>query len=824
MHVCDLLSFSLRSIGRHPLRTFLAALSIAISIGALVTILSGERSWQRALDSLYQDRGVDVVRVQSDFWAGAVTDLPKTADEARRLLAACPAVSAATPVADGASGAKLGAKVADFCRVRGMLPGFERVFGTRLLRGRFLTEEDDRTRAPVCVIDDEFARIVLGDPNILGKEVRIGGYSLKVVGVADKLWRGGLRGPRVMQVGPMYRERGDYIAYCDAGAVVPLSTARRTLGLSVRWLGARADDHHTAIPQLARFLGLEPTEAIKQGTLSSLAEEKGAALAARVRMRLFTGLAALLILLSSGVGLASIMYVAVSERQREIGIHRAHGASGRAIGFTYVMESVWLGVLGAIAGAGLGFAGTWYLGTVGFLRESSGLGETSLGMATSILPQMRVLVDWQGLALAITAGLLVAAAAGYTPASEAAALNPSEAIAGSQATRYRLRRVLTALQLCVGVAAVLLLTSIYEGVALQQLGPLSQYTQEDLVTTTLTLTRSRAEMPVIADPMKALVQDPAQVAAIGRECSRFRAVEGEELIAGQPIKYGRAVAGDETYVFAVTPGYFRAENMRLVEGRLFTPQESAVGARVVVLADPTTAALNLDTATGMLVRIGGLPFRVVGVVDRGFGGGGAFVPFASMPGSWTAAVYPSVSPSLRAYLRTESGYWAAERQLLAALRKRLPAQTMAHLELHGNIADREHLSVMRRASAIRASVIGFSALLIALIGLVNMLLVSVSEQTREIGLRRALGATRPAIAAGVVLEAMLICLPGCVVGVGLGLTAAHFVGGWAKLSTAVPMFWITVSAGTAVLGGLLASLIPAVRAAMLHPVEALRTE
>ena len=119
---------------------------------------------------------------------------------------------------------------------------------------------------------------------------------------------------------------------------------------------------------------------------------------------------------------------------------------------------------------------------------------------------------------------------------------------------------------------------------------------------------------------------------------------------------------------------------------------------------------------------------------------------------------------------------------------------------------------------------GIAALMIAIIGLVNVLLVSVSEQTREIGLRRACGASRSAIAGGVVREALLICLPGCLAGLGLGVLASRVVGGWAQLSTAVPMFWIIVSTGTALLGGLLASLLPAARAALLHPVEALRHE
>jgi putative ABC transport system permease protein len=249
------------------------------------------------------------------------------------------------------------------------------------------------------------------------------------------------------------------------------------------------------------------------------------------------------------------------------------------------------------------------------------------------------------------------------------------------------------------------------------------------------------------------------------------------------------------------------------------------GRRVVVLTDPAAGMLEMDVAAGTTIRIGGIPFEVVGVVRAGAEQASqtAYIPVTSAPKAWTVG-YPYTEARLRAHLKSESDWSAAQRQLLAALAKRLPKETMDHLDLRGNIPDRTRLSGLRRAAAIRASIIGFSALLIALVGLANMLLVSVSEQTREIGLRRACGASRSAIALGVLLEALVICLPGCVVGLGLGIGAAHFVGAWAHLTTAVPAFWIVVSAGTALLGGVLASLIPAVRAAMLHPVVALRSE
>ncbi len=485
--------------------------------------------------------------------------------------------------------------------------------------------------------------------------------------------------------------------------------------------------------------------------------------------------------------------------------------------------------MGGLGGVGLGFLGVRYLGTVSFPHEFGGAHAAPLNAATSVLPEMTVSVQWQAVAVAAATAVAVAAVSGLTPADEAARLDPSQAISTSHPARHRLRRVLTGLQLSAGIAAVLLLTAIHEGIALEQLGGIVKFSRADTVMTELTLAYSQQQMAPIANPMKDLVRDPRQVKAIAQACPAFASIESQVGVQGQPIKYGRYLLNQP--ISAVTAGYFGAEGMRLVEGRLFTAQEVWEGKRVAVLAERATAVLDMDTAAGRVVRIGGLRFEVTGVVSEGaearsLAGAAsqwAYVPVSSVPKSWISG-YPHTSAGLRAHLKSESKYRKAEQQLLSALAERLPEKTMEHLELRGNLPDRYRLTGLRRAAAMRASVIGFSALLIAVIGLVNMLLISVSEQTREVGLRRALGATRPSIAGMVVLEALLICLPGCVVGLGIGIAGARAVGAWAHLSTAAPMFWIALSAGGALVSGLLASLMPAGRAAMLDPAVALRHE
>jgi putative ABC transport system permease protein len=831
MQALDTLGFAVRNISRHPLRAALAVLSTAIGVATLVIIVSGERSWQRALDDWYEQRGVDVIVVGDA--EHRPPNLPEEAAATQRFLNACRSVSSATPVADGWSSVKSG-KTEAYCYVRGVLPGFERVFGTRLVSGRFFTAGDEEERARACILDASLARVLFGSTDLVGREIRVGGYRMEVVGIAADLTSGGLEARLKWGGDEVYQEDAERFSARLAGLAVPLSTARRSLGFAVARLAARAPNHAVAVPELAQHFHLDarPAQsgrADRAGTgIFSLASERAAAVAARGRVRVFVGLAAVLVLFSSGVAVACVMYAAVNQRTREIGVHRAHGATRGAVAWALLCESLLLGAAGGLFGLGLGLLGAHGLGTLSFPHPSAGEFAGPLAQAMSLLPGMRVFAEWRAAVVAVVAGLAVVALASYLPAGEAASLDPSRAIGAGTYSGHTLRQWLTGLQVAVGVTALLLLTSMHEGMALEQLGGISTYGQPDTVLTFLTTTKHKSQMEPIADPMKRLVLDPDRVQAIARECSLFRSIQSQAYIDGasHPLKSGRySIAAPNSSFSGVTAGFFAAERMRPVEGRFFTGEEVAAGSRVVVLTDAAASWLGLDTAAGEVVRIGGLRFEVVGVADRGTEAASewAYLPITAVPPAWTAG-YPYTGCRLRAHLRSESGYQKAERQLLAALAKQLPKATMDHIVLSGKQADVYRLRNLRRGAALRASVIGFSALLIALIGLVNMLLVSVAEQTREIGLRRALGATRGTIARAVVAEALLICVPGCAAGLGLGITASRLLGNWAHLATAVPAFWIIVSAGAALGGGVLVSVLPAFRASLVAPVVALRHE
>ena len=120
--------------------------------------------------------------------------------------------------------------------------------------------------------------------------------------------------------------------------------------------------------------------------------------------------------------------------------------------------------------------------------------------------------------------------------------------------------------------------------------------------------------------------------------------------------------------------------------------------------------------------------------------------------------------------------------------------------------------------------IGLITLLGAAIGLMNIMMVSVQERTKEIGIRKALGASQKIIRIQFLMEAILICQLGGIVGIILGIIAGNFISFFTGSAFYVPWFWITLGFLICLAVGLFAGLYPAIKASRLDPVESLRYE
>jgi putative ABC transport system permease protein len=339
---------------------------------------------------------------------------------------------------------------------------------------------------------------------------------------------------------------------------------------------------------------------------------------------------------------------------------------------------------------------------------------------------------------------------------------------------------------------------------------------------------------------------------------RLTAADADALLASGRAPAVRAVAvelggqvvasaGGDRYrldLKGVSPGYFDIRRPKLGVGRLFTPEEATQQARVAVIGYKAAELLfgNTRAAMGRRIMIEGVAFEVIGVTTDKAGtftsdgtdpGKRIFVPYrAATSRLFRSQVSPKVDVSqvmVQATSRDQVG--AALSQVTALLRER---HRLSYQRNDFSVLNLEQISnqtgaITRGFNLFLGSIAGIS-LLVGGIGIMNIMLVSVTERTREIGLRKAVGARRADILLQFLVEAVVLSLIGCAIGVGIGYALAPLgtlalgsLGGGATTVT-VPPGAVALATSVSILIGVGFGLFPAVRASRLNPIQALRSE
>ena len=272
---------------------------------------------------------------------------------------------------------------------------------------------------------------------------------------------------------------------------------------------------------------------------------------------------------------------------------------------------------------------------------------------------------------------------------------------------------------------------------------------------------------------------------------------------------------------------FRRE---LAYGRFFSDAEDQAMSRVAVLGSEIPDDLEMDPEDllDQTIALNGQPFRVIGILEEAGGGSDDLDSSALIPiRTGEQRVLGSedldeISVRVKDGIPLERAMVDIERVLRRA--HQIPPGEPNDFAI---VDQREFMETQQQAqqtfTALLASIAGVS-LLVGGIGIMNIMLVSVTERTREIGIRMALGATRFTILAQFLVESMTLCLLGGLLGVGLGAGAARLLSQYFGWDTAVSMESVLMSSIFAVVVGLVFGLLPARRAARLDPIEALRYE
>jgi putative ABC transport system permease protein len=386
------------------------------------------------------------------------------------------------------------------------------------------------------------------------------------------------------------------------------------------------------------------------------------------------------------------------------------------------------------------------------------------------------------------------------------------------------RSALTMLGIVIGVAAVILITSLGNGVQAQVTGQL-----DELGPNLISVSPGSGGEQGFGDEGDGGPGGPGGPGGDGGAVTTLtpedaRAVEAlPSVSAASPSLSVPVPMGGASYTFTgVASSYARISSVELETGR-FVEREK----ELVLTADAAKDLLNSDPkgAIGEKLVVGGREYKVVGISKEATGGG-----FAAQP----AASYMLIDDALAlsgAENVSQIVALANDRDAVAAAADDISAELQAR---HGGAEDFSVITQEQLLSSFSqitdlltyalAGIAGIS-LLVGGIGVMNIMLVSVTERTREIGVRKALGATNGDVLSQFLLEAVLLSVLGGLVGIAIGVGVSALLPILSSnLPTAVTWAAVGLAFGVSVLIGVVFGVLPAYRSARLQPVEALRRE
>jgi putative ABC transport system permease protein len=282
-------------------------------------------------------------------------------------------------------------------------------------------------------------------------------------------------------------------------------------------------------------------------------------------------------------------------------------------------------------------------------------------------------------------------------------------------------------------------------------------------------------------------------------------------------------------VVGVTAPYFEVKALTVGNGVGLSEADEAQRARVVLIgSNVQTQLYGGGSALGTRLSINGSAFRVVGILaEKGSGMGSpddsVYVPLSTHETALFGQNYVSTI-SLQLKNEDSSAQVMAQIEQVLRLRHRLGEGQASDFEIRSQA---EMLETMNQVTGTFTTLLGSVAavsLIVGGIGIMNIMLVSVRERTREIGVRMAVGARRGDILRQFLVEAVVVSLAGGLLGVALGYGAAMLLASFGQWATVVPTYAVGLALGVSVLIGVVFGVGPARSAAKLDPVEALRFE
>jgi predicted permease len=691
--------------------------------------------------------------------------------------------------------------------------------GIQPILGRLITPNDVATEAGssarVAVLGYRCWQLRYnGDPEVIGKAIRVDGIPLTIIGVTPKNFTGlmidvapDVTAPILYSGREMLREPGrlwlEVIARLKPG--VTLQQARAEM--KVLWPSVQA----ATVPQ--EYAGTQRDRFFARRVYAESAATGSSFMRERLSrpLTVLMGLVGLVLLIAC-VNLANLMLARVTGRAQELGIRAALGASGWRLIRQLLTESVTLSAIGA----SMGLAAAFWISH--FLVNAMWFGYVSLALDPR--PDFRVLGFTA--AIAVVTGVLF----GLAPAWRATRTDPASALQRNQRTAHgrvgKFGQVLVSTQIVLSLVLVIgatlfvgSLEKLYsadrgfrrQGVLLMQLFP--QAGREDIPNRTVyyhQLADALSQLPTV---------EAVSYSHMGPVSSyEYKIPVSAAGSSGAPVQAVEDLVG---------PGFFHLIGMRLVAGREFGWHDDEHTPRVVIVSDSLARRLvPAGRAVGRRVDDRGDPDRkgmeIIGVVNSA----SLWVVQSHEP----MAIYfplmqqPRYNQS-RIDIRTSGDPWA----VAAQARRTLESMGHHYALMTQTLEERAGMFLTNeRVVAMLSTFFGGLALLLASVGLYGLMSYAVTLRTSEIGIRMALGAQRRDVLGLIIREVAWLALAGTAAGVPLALAASRLIAGMLYgLSPGDPAliaFSAVILLGVAIIAGYL----PARRASRIDPMTALRSE
>jgi putative ABC transport system permease protein len=413
MKITRVLSGTFTSLNANKLRTGLTTLGIVIGVAAVIAMLSVGQGAQNSITSSISAIGTNLLFVSAGsgprFGGGgfaAVRNVRSlTMADAQALMDPfqAPAVQAVAPILQGGDISSSANGQTTTTTVYGVTSNYFSMRNEQVSEGAIFNDQQVNTHARVAVIGPDLATTLFGrTTNLTGQEVRINGQTFTIIGVLQS-------------------KGGSSLGSADNQAIIPLTTARdrviRRTGTTVDSIYVQATSANTvseASTQISNIMRLRHHVAVGKEDFSVSNQQDLAQTASSIIgvLTIFLGGIAAISLLVGGIGIMNIMLVSVTERTREIGLRKAVGARNRDILIQFLVESLFLSLLGGFIGVVLG----WLISLI--------IGQVASASGTSLTPA----VSLNAVLLATLFSAAVGLFFGIYPARRAASLEPVEAL------------------------------------------------------------------------------------------------------------------------------------------------------------------------------------------------------------------------------------------------------------------------------------------------------------------------------------------------------------------------------------------------------------